>query len=189
MKTNELFNIETCNMPQNEKILIDTNIWYWMTYPNASQERGFNEEKVNQYVDFINKVKDTNKLYVSVINYSELINIVERNEYNLYKKVNSLSNLSRKNFRRLETEKERVQRMIFNMLEQIKKTCSADFIQILDYIEIEKLKQEMISTYLDANDAINLLLARENEILNVLSDDTDFKDASHINLYTYKDNI
>ena len=85
------------NLDTNRAYCLDTNILYWYFYPRAN----FNntKEKEEIYYNFVDTlISDGNPICITSMNLTELINIIEKNEYDLYCKTHP--NVSKKEFRK-----------------------------------------------------------------------------------------
>lgn len=182
----EIYNIENCDIPKSTTFLIDTNIWYFMTYPNAYFQDDGAIAKGDKYSQFVSKLKNnSNKLFFSMINYSELINIIERNEYKIYCELNNKVNTqySRKKYRR--EHRDEYFGTMDNVLKQVENISDNDgFSQKLENIGIREVEKEFKETLLDPSDVLNLLLSKRNNILNILTDDMDFCSTKGMKIFT-----
>ncbi|MDT2816270.1 hypothetical protein P7H55_00170 [Vagococcus lutrae] len=189
LKCENIFNIENCTISKGDVFLVDTNIWFWLTYQNASSARGYKPEKVQKYTTFMNEVMNQGaKLHASLITYTEIMNIVERTEFDVFNNIQQQENkkkIPKKEFRRNSRLRKDTTLIIKNVIEQIDSlTESKDFVQILDYIDIKKLSIGLENSVLDPSDIVNGYLAKENNVINIISDDSDFYSLEGINLYT-----
>jgi hypothetical protein len=83
-----------------DSFLVDTNVWYWLTYTKASScARPPRYYQINDYPDYISKAKSIKaKLLRCGLVLSELAHIIEISECELYNIVNN-SQLKLKEFR------------------------------------------------------------------------------------------
>lgn len=182
IKCDKVFDISERKIPYDEPYYLDTNIWYWLTYPRVTFRNDVQLKKATDYTSFISSLQTKDvELCSTIFTYSELINIVERNEFNLVKRQYH----SKKHFRKDLTKRKDTLEIIANVLEQVDEFSTPDkVVQILDYIKAETLIQGLNSTLLDGNDLIVGMLTKENEIVNIISDDSDFGTLGGINLFT-----
>lgn len=78
----------TTYIPMNNttEFCLDTNVLYWYTYPRymISSKRG-TQEHAQSYYDFVDRlVENGNPLLTTRYNITELINIVEKHEYDIF---------------------------------------------------------------------------------------------------------
>lgn len=83
-----------------DSFLVDTNVWYWLTYTKASScARRPRFYQTNDYPDYIKRAKLIKaKLFRCGLVLSELAHIIEKSECELYNNVNS-SQITLKEFR------------------------------------------------------------------------------------------
>ena len=67
---------------QEDSFLVDTNIWYWMTYNRASQIGNHPlSYQVRYYPDYVNNaIKVKSKLYSCSLSFAELAHLIEKTE-------------------------------------------------------------------------------------------------------------
>lgn len=183
IKCNKVFDINNCQIPYDVPYYLDTNIWYWLTYPRVTFRNESQKQKAIIYTSFISNLQINNsELCSTVFTYSELINIVERNEFDL---VRANYQHNRKNFRKDMGKRKDTVEIIANVLEQVDEFSTPNKVtQIMDYIKAETLITGLNSSLLDGNDLIVGMLTKENEIINIISDDSDFGTLEGINLFT-----
>ena len=155
------------NLDTNRAYCLDTNILYWYFYPRAN----FNntKEKEEIYYNFVDTlISDGNPICITSMNLTELINIIEKNEYDLYCKTHP--NVSKKEFRNIESERKRVKNIIKASVSSVYSNCKIysvnitvdkvnEFVEkfngnttdIFDYISVEELKK-MGNSYFVSDD-------------------------------------
>lgn len=187
IRCNKVFDIRNCRIPYDVPYYLDTNIWYWLTYPRVTFRNAIQLQKATDYTSFISNLQMKNvELCSTIFTYSELINIVERNEFDLVK----TQYQNKKHFRKDSDKRRDTVEIIANVLEQVDEFSTPDkVVQILDYIKAETLIQGLNSTLLDGNDLIVGMLTKENEIVNIISDDSDFGTLDGINLFTLNEEV
>ena len=66
----------------SKEYFLDTNVLYWYVYPRYGLTKKSVEYQAKPYYDFVDRlVSDGNPLCTSVYNISELLNIIEKNEF------------------------------------------------------------------------------------------------------------
>ncbi|PSB49227.1 hypothetical protein C7B80_03265 [Cyanosarcina cf. burmensis CCALA 770] len=76
------------DMPQpNDIFLVDTNVWYWQTYTNATVGiRPSRLSQINQYLTYFSQALSSGAvLTYSGLSFAELVSIIEKSEYEIYK--------------------------------------------------------------------------------------------------------
>lgn len=176
---------------QDEVFAIDTNVLLWTHYSKASDPKlKTHPYQVKEYPGFIAKLlANGNRLVTTVLNISELITVVERKEYEIYKLVNNCGNLKLKQYRNLPNERLSYQNEISHILNEIKSSYN-DQIEVIEITKenLERFCQEIDQTKCDIFDYIVIEYLKSINITNYISDDKDFLDVDGINLYTTYDN-
>jgi predicted nucleic acid-binding protein len=89
---------------KGEKYFIDTNVWFWTTYvaskdmsiPNAPEDY-----QINDYSRFLERlISDGAELCHSALTLTEIANIVEKKELEIYKNNENLEVFDKKTFRK-----------------------------------------------------------------------------------------
>lgn len=75
----------TADTPKAEDaFLVDTNVWYWMTYPNATSHI---LNQVSDYPGYLNSALNASaKIFHSGLTLAELSHIIEKTEREIYKR-------------------------------------------------------------------------------------------------------
>lgn len=157
-----------------KKLAVDTNILLWTFYGNTSYVESYQK---NIYPNFLETTieKRSCKIYTTIYNICELFNVIEKNEYELYMKNNSLTpnKFNKKQYRAIIEEREKLQK-IFNLLYSQISQC----IEIIEYQISENTIKEYNENYkehrYDIFDFALLKFCKENNIEYVLTDDSDF---------------
>lgn len=69
---------------KNENFLVDTNVWYWMTYSKASMHSLAIPYQTSSYPTYANSALSVGaKLNYSGLNILELTHVIERSEFNI----------------------------------------------------------------------------------------------------------
>lgn len=73
---------------QNDIFLVDTNVWYWQTYTNATvAAKPSRLTQINKYLIYLSQTLFTGAtLTYSGLSFAELASVIERSEYEIYKK-------------------------------------------------------------------------------------------------------
>lgn len=161
---------------------IDTNALYWYTYPRFMNNLSL---QATPYYDFIDSlVAANNPLVTSIYNISELLNVIEKNEYDIYIHAHpDESHLSRKDFRRMPSERQKLQ--------NIMKTTLANVYAICDVVEFpfDKANMKQFTDTLTSHrcDVFDYMIIQNNikdRNTNIITDDSDFSTISDITIYT-----
>lgn len=186
----DIRNIDSDLLNKEDVFAIDTNVLLWTHYSKASHPNlNKHPYQVIYYPDFIAKLlENENKLVTTVLNISELISIVEKNEFIFYKISNSCRNMKIKEYRKILSERAAYQQEINQMLMEIKSSYN-DQIEVID---ITQEKLEFFCSSIDKNkcdvfDFMVIEYLKSIGITNYISDDKDFLSIDGINLFTTYD--
>ena len=185
MKCNKVENINTYASINNSKaFFLDTNVLYWYVYPRYGTTKKGVEHQAKPYYDFVDSlVSAGNPLYTSVYNLSELLNVIEKNEYDIFDAAHADLHYSKKDFRRNATERSRVKRILtttFNNATSICHVVGHDF----TYELLKEFSDKFEEHRCDPFDYIILNHCIKTKNLNIVSDDDDFSTIPDINLFT-----
>ena len=172
------------NIESGEKYFIDTNVWYWMTYI-PSKEFVANpprEYQVETYPAFVEKALDENaKLYYSPLILVELAGLIERSEHAIYNKRHN-GDISLKRFRKIEAERRAVVKEIESAWDTIRGMAIPLAVSV-DHAFSESILDVIQRYNLDGYDAVYCRVMEENGIINIITDDKDFRAVNNFRLY------
>lgn len=179
--------VDASSIDKDEVFAIDTNVLLWTHYSKAS-DPNLNKHpyQVIDYPNFIAKLlSNGNKLVTTVLNISELISIVEKNEFKIYKISNSCHSMKIKEYRKILSERLIYQKEINSMLMEIKSSYNNQ----IEVIDITKEKLENFCSRIDKSmcdvfDFMVIEYLKSIGIINYISDDKDFLSVDGINLFT-----
>lgn len=167
--------IENSEIRFNIKALaVDTNILLWTFYENTIYIQSYQK---NIYPSFLEKAIENKKchIYTTIYNICELFNVIEKNEYELYIKNNSLvpEEFSKKQYRKIIEERKKLQAIFKLLYEQI-----SNCMEIVEYNIDENVINEYNDKYhehrYDIFDFALIKFCKDNNIDYVLTDDSDF---------------
>jgi predicted nucleic acid-binding protein len=172
---------------RTDKIFVDTNIWFWITYA-ASKELSNTRYQTRVYPEFIEKVLNEGaSLYHCPLILSELANIIERTEWGIFKSSND-NELSRKQYRKIESEREKVMIEIESAWSAICEVSTC-----LDLHMNKKFADDsfiiLSSSKLDPYDAFYFKLMEQENITQILTDDGDFSTTTVGTIFTANDRM
>lgn len=169
--------------PRPEDVfLVDTNVWYWMTYSRASVA-GAKHYQISAYPAYTNNALSVNAtIYQSGVSIAELSHVIEKSERDIFNKTNP--QVSAKEYRHnFPSERE-------NVCSEIKSAC----MQVLDLGETMNVSvdSEMVKSVLShlttcAVDGYDLLLLEAmaaSGVKQVITDDGDFATVPGITVFT-----
>lgn len=179
----DLRKIDVNKIPEHTKFAIDTNVLYWMHYSRCSTT-GY---QIVNYPQFISDLMSRHASFVTTsCNISELLSLVERKEYEIYRASNVVKNI--KEFRKIKSERINVQQELEIIMMQIESMYSIQDFN-LDFSLLSKFVDDFTNNRCDTNDYSILTYLKDAGVNNVISDDGDFITYSGINVYTANENI
>ena len=145
--------------PQNKKFFLDTNVLYWYTYPRFAENL---TRQARPYYDFVDAlVSSGNPLYTSVYNLTELLNVVEKNEYEIFKNADDKRKyFTHKDYRRVAEERDKLMQIMKVTLSNAKSTCNIINFPF-EISSIEKFTNNLVNHRCDVFDYLIL----ENSIV------------------------
>ena len=180
-----IVNINQFSSINNSKeYFLDTNVLYWYVYPRYGLTKKSVKYQAQPYYDFIDKlVADGNPLFTSVYNISELLNVIEKNEFDIFLATNPNCHYTLKDYRKDNTERKKLKNLLNITLSNAEAVCT-----ILDfnftYSQLENFTKTFSSHRCDPFDYVILTNCIATNHTNIISDDNDFTTVSEINLYT-----
>ena len=185
MTCNKAIDIKTfASINSSRSYFLDTNVLYWYVYPRYNTVKTHTQHQAMPYYDFVDKlVSDGNPLYTSIYNITELLHVVEKNEYDIYQTTHPDLPLTIKDYRKIDAERGNLKRILTTTMSNIKNICT-----ILDFNFTQTILDEFLNS-LDSHrcDTFDYAILRNciaEKQLNVISDDSDFATMELINLYT-----
>jgi predicted nucleic acid-binding protein len=86
----EVVDVRSDTPTSSDAFLVDTNVWYWLTYTRASQTA--QPYQVQDYPSFIQKCLSTNaRLYWCGVSLAELSHLIEAQEWQIFQRTNNAS--------------------------------------------------------------------------------------------------
>ncbi|MCA0754923.1 hypothetical protein KP806_07660 [Paenibacillus sp. N4] len=171
---------------EQDIILVDSNVWYWLTYTRASQSTtGPNAYQINTYPSYIAMALSAkSKLLWSGLSFAELAHRIEQVEREIYNATNSM-NVNTKEFRHnLPNERNNVTSQIEAAWAQVKSMGSSLENLIID---AQTTDEALINIKTQAMDGYDLFitssLMRQGHV-KVLTDDGDYSNVPGIQVFT-----
>jgi len=167
---------------RGEKYFVDTNVWFWTTYvaskdmsiPNAPEDY-----QVNDYSQFLERIiSDGAELCHSVLTLSEIANIVEKKELEIYKRNENLDVFDKKSFRKITEQRNTVieeVKMAWSVINSMS-TCIPVNLD-LDFAKstISVIEEGVLDSY----DSFFVQVMRNCNIDCLITDDDDFCSIDH----------
>ena len=152
-------------------VLIDTNVLFWIFYDRSTSIKEYQKE---EYPDIFANTVNENNYVVNTVILSELFNLIEKTEHELYRVDNNLpKEYSLKRYRKNSKERKKLKQRIELIYQQIHnaievRDCNVSTKSVVGYMD------NMYSQRLDCNDYIVVEFCRENNINKILTDDSDY---------------
>lgn len=182
----KLINIQGARPTHADKYFVDTNVWFWFTYCASKEINTSHKPKryqVEKYPQFIEKALDVGaKLFHCALVFSELANVIEKTEYEIFLSRKSCRDISRKKFRAMPEERGKVVNEI--------KIAWTSVNSVSTCIDVN-LNQKIVSPTLacleaaplDPYDALYLQVMSSQGISQLVTDDRDFLVAGVESVY------
>ena len=170
------------DIPQASDIfLVDTNVWFWMTYSkSASVSISY---QTNVYPDYINKALSAGSyLYRCELSFAELAHRIELTEFEIYK--NAYPDIRKKEFRHnLATERSRVISEVQAAWGQIK-TMARSMEVMVDESMADASLHRLQTQKVDGYDFFILEAMVKHNVIQLITDDGDFATIPGIQVFT-----
>lgn len=182
----KIIDLNTFSSINNQKeFFLDTNVLYWYTYPRCGIQTDHRLQKqATPYYDFVDKlVSDGNPLFTSIYNITEMLHVIEKNEFSIYEINHPEAHYSIKDFRKIPAQRNQLKRNLCTTLSNVTTIC-----RILNfnftYNILEQFTNDLENHRCDTFDYAILKNCINENKLNVISDDNDFSTMDKICLYT-----
>lgn len=176
--------------PKPEDVfLVDSNVWYWMTYTKASLVmEPWSQSRVRDYPAFVNKAISTSaKLYRCALSFSELAHIIEKTEREIFEKTSGP--IRTKEFRHNHpAERVNVVSEVQAAWGQVKTMASSLDVTINDAITdaaLARFEKECVDGY----DLFFLEAMSNEKMFQIITDDGGFATVSGIRVFTANQNV
>jgi predicted nucleic acid-binding protein len=182
----EVVDITTDTPRAEDAFLVDTNVWYWTTYPNATPHI---QNQNSYYPGYLNNALGASaKIFHSVLTLAELSHIIEKTEREIYER-NIGNSIKSKEFRhnlagqrgRVVSEVQAAWAQVASLAEPLTVTIdSPTAIAALNRMQAEKV---------DGYDLFILESMRNHGVVQVITDDGDFATVPGIQVLTANRNV
>jgi predicted nucleic acid-binding protein len=178
-----------------DSFLVDTNVWYWMTYTQASQSaRPPAKYQISDYPSYTTSALGAgSKIFHSGLSLSELAHLIERSEYEIFTKISPaiFPNPSRfdKNFRHACVN-ERIQVVSEIQAAWAQVSGLAELLSLtIDTRAVNAALARLRTEKVDGYDLFMLESMKSNGLAQVITDDGDFVTAPGIQVFTANRNV
>jgi hypothetical protein len=185
----DVIDIKNDSPRKSDIFLVDTNVWLWQTYTNASAIA--QAYQLNNYPNYLAQALEIEAtLSYSVLTLAELASVIERIELDIYNRNNGLS-LKIKEYRHnYHTERANVVAEVQSAWSQVEAIAASADLQINDAIA----KSALTRFQTQAVDGYDLLIleaisrAGAGQI-RVITDDMDYATVPDIQVFTSNRNV
>ncbi len=165
---------------QDDVFFVDSNVWYWIGYANASIDSKFNQ--VDEYPNYVGQALNVGStLYKCTLSFAELAHSIERSERNIFN-----PQIAGKDFRHNHAKERRAViaqiEEAWNLVEGITNGHTVEVAVTTDLIaqSLNRLKVEGLDGY----DAFMVEAILSQGIKQVITDDGDFAQVAGITVFT-----
>ena len=182
----EMVDINADSPTATDTFFVDTNVWYWMTYPNAATAAL--PGQLSDYPAFVNRALAAGaRICCSGLSLAELSHLIEKTEREIYDK--SVGLIRAKEYRHnLPGERSRVVSEVEAAWGQVKSLSSP-----LDLNVDEKATDAALDRYrtekLDGYDLFILETMKTHGMVQIITDDGDFATVAGIRVFTANRNV
>jgi len=176
--------------PKAEDVfLVDSNVWYWMTYTRASLGiKPWMRRHVHDYPAFVNKaITARAKLCRCGLSFAELAYSIETTEWKIFKK--TIGPINRKEYRHnYAKERSNVVSEVKAAWGQVKTMASSLDVAINDGITdaaLSRFEKECVDGY----DPFFLEAMSNEKVIQIITDDGDYATVSGMRVFTANQNV
>lgn len=194
----DVIDITTDTPKPDDILLVDTNVWLWETYGNATiNPRTLNtkpnvEEKKRKYSSYLGlALPNGTKLKYCGLILAELAHVIEKTEYEIFKRRNQLNSLKIKQYRHNHPQEHQYVWAIIQLAwSQVTSLASSVDITVdatLANIALHRFRTQSLDGY----DLFLIEAISRSEVNNiqVLTDDMDYACVPGIQLFTRNDQV
>jgi len=176
----------TSDRPQAEDVfLIDSNVWYWMTYTRASEAPNPPcPYQITLYPNYLKMALDTGSaLYLSNLSLAELSHLIEKTQREIYSRVHNIR-INPKTYRHnFPQERSIVVSEVEAAWSQVTSLAKA----LVENIDEATTKQGLLHFQQEKVDGYDLFILesmKKNGISQIITDDGDFSSVPGITVFT-----
>jgi len=181
----EVVDINSDSPKQEDVFLVDTNVWYWMTYPNATS---YVPNQLADYPGYLNNALGAKStLHHSTLTLSELAHVIERTERQIYEQ--SVGRINTKEYRHnLAAERTRVVSEIQAAWGQVTNLAGGLAITVDAQTATDALTRMSIEK-VDGYDLLILETMKKHGVIQIITDDGDYSNVPGITVFTANPNV
>ncbi len=170
----------------SDAFLVDSNVWYWMTYTNAGHNA--NNYQLLDYSCYINKALDVgSKVYYTGLSLAELSHLIEKTEREIFERLHFL--IRPKEYRHNQPgERNRIVSEVQTAWAQVKSLADFLFV-IIDEPNTEAALKTFYSERVDGYDLFILETMKNHNVTQIITDDSDFSTIPNVQVFTSNRNV
>lgn len=178
----------TADAPKaGDVFLVDTNVWYWMTYPNATSSV---PTQLSVYPGYLNKALGAgSKVHHSGLSFAELAHLIEKTEREIYARTTGV--IKTKEYRHnFVSERTRVVSEIQAAWGQVTSLALAGPLTVtIDSPTTDAALTRCKAERVDGYDLFILESMKNHSVVQVITDDGDFATVPGIQVFTANRNV
>jgi len=169
----------------DDVFLVDTNIWYWMTYPYATTST---PSQITDYPGYLNNALSVGaKIYHSGLSLAELAHSIEKTEREIYER--RAGTIKAKEYRHnLPAERSRVVSQLeaaWGVVKSLGELLDATIEPTTVNASLVRYKTNLVDGY----DLFILESMQKNGIVQIITDDGDYSSVPAIKVFTANKNV
>jgi hypothetical protein len=176
----------TTDIPRSEDtFFVDTNVWYWMTYPKANSNV---PNQLAEYPGYLNKALGAGStIHHSGLSLAELAHLIEKTEREIYER--TIGIIKTKEYRHnFPAERLRVASEIHAAWGQVTNLAGPISITI-DTPTTTAALRRCQADKVDGYDLFILESMKKHSVVQVITDDGDFSTVTGIQVFTANRNV
>lgn len=178
----QIFDIDSYSPIKNERYFVDTNVWFWTSYVGSKSmpcSKQPEQYQLASYPRFLERaVNDGATLCHSALTFSELANLIENTELDLYRLKVGNKHFDKKAFRRISNERTSVLTEI-DVAWKAVSSMSKCLHSKLDDQFVKNSYATLCEGVVDPFDAFFIQTMKANSIDYVITDDQDYCSISN----------
>jgi len=177
----DIIDIRADSPQKGDIFLVDTNVWYWLTYPPASLSLTTDQSTYSNYIT--DTFTEGATLCCSGLSLAELAHIIEREEKKLSSY--SYSRINNKEYRHnYPSERAKVVSQVKAAWNQVKNTFALQISVQLDEDTIDNALTQFSTQCLDGYDLFILESMKQESVNKIITDDGDYVTVPGIQVFT-----
>jgi len=174
----------------SDVFLVDTNVWYWMTYTRASQTTWPPAQyQTTHYPTYANRALGVGaKIFQSGLSLAELTHLIEKSEREIYQQTRGIVAKPKEYRHNLTSERSRVISEIQAAWAQVT-SLAAPLTVTIDMPTTNAAMNRLKTEQLDGYDLYIIESMKSHGVAQVITDDGDFATVAGIQMVTGNKNV